>query len=221
MSILTPPPAAPARPPSTVVASVVPVPLVLAGRAPARIEVDIITFHGLRDAKDHFAVRLGNPQRRTPPLVRVHSECVTGDVFGSQRCDCGPQLAESLRRLDEVGGYLLYLRQEGRGIGLSAKLAAYALQDEGHDTYAANRLLGRDADERDYRVAADMLRALGVTCIALLSNNPDKRRQLTAAGIEVAEQVRTGVFVVPQNRRYLEAKVRLGGHAIELSQASA
>ena len=117
--------------------------------------------------------------RRGPaPLVRPHSECLTGDVFGSQRCDCGPQLREAVERIADSGGFLLYLRQEGRGIGLYAKLDAYALQDTGLDTYEANLALGHGEDERSYLVAAQMLHALGVSRVALLSNNPDKARQL-------------------------------------------
>jgi GTP cyclohydrolase II len=178
----------------------------------------IHSFDGLRDGKEHFAVKLGDPSA-DPPLVRLHSECVTGDVFGSARCDCGPQLREAVRRLHERGGYLLYLRQEGRGIGLYRKLDAYRLQELGHDTYAANRALGHDDDERDYGAAADMLTALGVRRIVLLSNNPDKRIQLEAAGIAVEANEPTGVFVGVHNRRYLEAKVRHTGHTIELAAA--
>ena len=116
-----------------------------------------------------------------PPLVRIHSECFTGDVLGSERCDCGPQLLEAVRRIAQVGGLLLYLRQEGRGIGLYAKLDAYALQDAGLDTYEANLALGYREDARNYTVAAQMLGALGLDRVALLSNNPDKAAQLDAA----------------------------------------
>ena len=116
----------------------------------------------------------------------MHSECLTGDVLGSDRCDCGPQLRESVERVAAAGGLLLYLRQEGRGIGLYAKLDAYALQDDGLDTYDANLALGYGADERDYTVAAQMLLALGVDRVALLTNNPDKVHQLERLGIEVA-----------------------------------
>ncbi|GAA4691832.1 GTP cyclohydrolase II [Nocardioides conyzicola] len=174
----------------------------------------VVSFDGLVDGREHVALRLG-PAVRREPLVRLHSECLTGDVFGSARCDCGPQLRESLERVAEAGGYLLYLRQEGRGIGLSAKLDAYALQDAGLDTYEANVALGYGEDERDYTVAAQMLQALGERRVALLTNNPDKGRQLAALGIDVTRLVPTGVHRSASNARYLAAKVRhghLNGH---------
>src|SRR5690349_18152951 len=121
----------------------------------------VFTFTGLSDGKEHLAWGLGDFQAAEVPLVRAHSECLTGDVFGSARCDCGPQLREAVERIATTGGYLLYLRQEGRGIGLYAKLDAYALQDTGLDTYAANRALGHADDERDYTAAAEMLSTLG------------------------------------------------------------
>ncbi|MFC6341566.1 GTP cyclohydrolase II, partial [Nocardioides hankookensis] len=161
------------------------------------------------DGREHLALRLG-PAVRRDPLVRVHSECLTGDVLGSARCDCGPQLRESVERIADVGGYLLYLRQEGRGIGLYAKLDAYALQDDGLDTYEANVALGYGEDERDYTVAAQMLEALGERRVALLTNNPDKAGQLAALGIDVVRRVPTAVHRSASNARYLEAKVRHG-----------
>ncbi|NUO57695.1 MAG: GTP cyclohydrolase II [Hamadaea sp.] len=172
----------------------------------------VFSFTGLVDAKEHVALRLGTIPAGTPPLVRPHSECLTGDVFGSQRCDCGPQLRESAERITAAGGYLLYLRQEGRGIGLYAKLEAYTLQDAGLDTYQANLALGHAEDERDYTVAAQMLHALGADRIALLSNNPDKAEQLGRLGIAVTEHVATGVHLSPANAGYLAAKAKLGGH---------
>lgn len=175
----------------------------------------IYSFHGLSDGKEHVALRFGEGAADAP-LVRVHSECMTGDVLGSARCDCGPQLQESLLRLHEQGGYLLYLRQEGRGIGLYAKLDAYRLQEQGHDTYAANRALGHGDDERDYTAAAEMLKALGLSRITLITNNPDKRAQLEALGIDVAAVRPTGVHAGHHNRRYLEAKVRHTRHTIVL-----
>jgi GTP cyclohydrolase II len=174
----------------------------------------LFTFDGLADGGEHIALRIGSPA--DVPLVRVHSECLTGDVFGSQRCDCGPQLHEAVRRVDAAGGYLLYLRQEGRGIGLYAKLDAYALQDTGLDTYAANVALGYGEDERDYTVAAQMLTALGVPAVALLSNNPDKAAQLEALGIDVVDRVPTAVHRSAANARYLAAKVDHADHTLDL-----
>jgi GTP cyclohydrolase II len=203
--------------PKAAVRTTVQVPLVLQdGRTVAS---ELTTFCGLRDGLEHVALRLGQPS--AAPLVRVHSECLTGDVLGSARCDCGPQLHEALRRLDRTGGYLLYMRQEGRGIGLYSKLDAYRLQELDFDTYAANRALGRADDERDYGAAADMLAALGLARITLLSNNPDKRAQLVAAGITVEAMVPTGVYVGPHNRQYLEAKVRQSLHTLDLGAEGA
>jgi GTP cyclohydrolase II len=183
----------------------------------------VFSFKGLVDGREHLAFALGD--RIVPhsadgsrvPLIRPHSECLTGDVFGSERCDCGPQLREAVERIAEAGGYLLYLRQEGRGIGLYSKLEAYALQDTGIDTYDANLALGHDEDERSYIVAAQMLDALGVSRVALLSNNPDKTRQLRSCGVTIVEQVPTAVYLSASNHRYLETKARRGRHTLELS----
>src|SRR3954468_2774254 len=163
----------------------------------------VMSFTGLVDGAEHLALQLGDPT--DVPLVRPHSECLTGDVFGSQRCDCGPQLREAVERIATAGGYLLYLRQEGRGIGLYDKLDAYALQDTGLDTYEANLALGHAADERDYTAAAQMLRALGVPTLSLLSNNPDKAAQLRRLGLTVAEWVPTGLHLSESNAGYLSA----------------
>jgi GTP cyclohydrolase II len=173
----------------------------------------VTTFHGLVDGREHLALGLG--PATAVPLVRPHSECLTGDVFGSQRCDCGPQLREAVQRIAETGGYVLYLRQEGRGIGLYDKLDAYALQDTGLDTYEANLALGHAPDERDYTVAAQMLRALGIGTVALLSNNPDKAAQLDRLGILVVHRVPTAVHLSAANLRYLSAKARRGLHTLE------
>jgi GTP cyclohydrolase II len=149
----------------------------------------------------------------------LHSECLTGDVFGSQRCDCGLQLNEAIEKLSEEGGYLLYLRQEGRGIGLYAKIEAYLLQTAGLDTFEANERLGFGDDERNYRCAAEMLCALGVKRIRLLTNNPDKVRQLVAFGIDVVATVPTGVYVNQHNREYLRAKAGKGQHSFSPADA--
>jgi GTP cyclohydrolase II len=187
-------------------------------RIPLRLADDysttatVVTFTGLADAQQHVALELGRPAAARLPLVRLHSECLTGDVFGSQRCDCGPQLREAIERITNHGGYLLYLRQEGRGIGLYDKLDAYALQDRGLDTYDANLALGHRADERDYTSAAQMLHALGANRIALLSNNPDKGAQLARLGITIARQVPTALHLTETNAAYLTTKAGRGGH---------
>ncbi|MEV6956631.1 GTP cyclohydrolase II [Streptomyces sp. NPDC051183] len=179
-------------------------------------EGQVVTFHGLVDGAEHLAIVLGDPDRASRPLVRLHSECLTGDVFGSARCDCGPQLREGVEKITDQGGILLYLRQEGRGIGLYRKLDAYALQDQGLDTYAANTALGLPEDARDYTAAAQMLTALRVREIDLLTNNPDKADQLRGRGIAVRDQVPTGVFATADNLRYLRAKVEHTRHTIHL-----
>jgi GTP cyclohydrolase II len=173
------------------------------------------TFKGLKDSGEHIAIAFqGDPTKI--PLVRIHSECLTGDVFGSAKCDCGEQLQEAMDKISLEGGVLIYLRQEGRGIGLYNKLDAYALQSNGLDTYEANRRLGFDDDHRDYAVAGQILKAMGIRTIRLLSNNPDKQKQLEKTGIEVKAVVSTGVFVNDKNRGYLEAKVSHTGHTIDL-----
>lgn len=187
----------------------------------------VFSFDGLVDSREHLAFALGDrtvllrADERSVPLIRPHSECLTGDVFGSERCDCGPQLREAVERIADVGGYVLYLRQEGRGIGLYSKLEAYALQDAGADTYEANLALGHGEDERSYLAAAQMLHALGASTVALLSNNPDKARQLRSWGVTVVEQVPTGVHLSDANQRYLETKAGRGRHTLDLSAASA
>jgi GTP cyclohydrolase II len=184
-----------------------------------RTTAEVITFDGLVDGKEHLALALGDAFGATVPLVRPHSECLTGDVFGSERCDCGPQLREAVERIAGVGGFLLYLRQEGRGIGLYSKLDAYALQDLGMDTYEANRALGHADDERDYTAAAQMLTALGVGTVDLLTNNPDKPAQLRSSGVDVRAVVPTEVHASDANVRYLQAKVAHTAHTIDLPLA--
>lgn len=179
-------------------------------------ESEVVSFDGLADDREHVALLFGGAPAGPAPMVRLHSECLTGDVLGSQRCDCGPQLRESVERLSDAGGVLLYLRQEGRGIGLYAKLEAYQLQDGGLDTYQANLALGYGADERDYTVAAQMLEALGLRAVTLLTNNPDKVAQLTALGIDVVRQVPTWVHLNGDNAAYLAAKAEVGAHTLDL-----
>ncbi|MFL6740579.1 MAG: GTP cyclohydrolase II [Sphingomicrobium sp.] len=175
-------------------------------------DTQIVAFRAEDDGQDHVALVVGAFGGK-PPMVRLHSECLTGDVFGSLKCDCGPQLKEALRIIGEAGGgVLLYLRQEGRGIGLANKLRAYALQDRGLDTVDANRRLGFGDDERDYAHAAAMLRALGIDRVRLLTNNPNKVAGLGAAGIEVVERVAHHMPANPHNADYLATKRRKSGH---------
>jgi GTP cyclohydrolase II len=177
-------------------------------------DTEIIAFRSAEEAVEHVALVVGSPNGR-PPLVRLHSECLTGDVFGSLKCDCGPQLDTALRLIAEEGwGILLYLRQEGRGIGLINKLRAYALQDQGFDTVDANLRLGFAIDERDFGVAARMLALLGQERIRLLTNNPAKVAGLRAAGIDVVDQVPHRMASNPHNAGYLATKRDRTGHAL-------
>jgi GTP cyclohydrolase II len=174
------------------------------------------------DRREHVALTTGfepgTAREDEAVLVRLHSECLTGDVFGSQRCDCGEQLEDSMRFLREQGrGVLLYLRQEGRGIGLANKISAYALQEEGLDTVQANLALGLPEDARDYRVAAEMLLDLGVHRAALLTNNPAKIEGLRSHGIEVVERLPVPVEPNPYNLRYLRTKKEKLGHLFPAS----
>ena len=172
----------------------------------------MVAFRDPASGEEHVALVIGAFGGR-PPLIRLHSECLTGDVFGSLKCDCGPQLKEALRILGaEGGGVLLYLRQEGRGIGLANKLRAYALQDRGLDTVEANRRLGFADDERDYGMAAAMLRALGIDRVRVLTNNPNKNAGLEQEGIEVVERVAHHMPTNPHNADYLATKHKKSGH---------
>ncbi len=174
----------------------------------------IVAFRASDDGQEHVALVIGAFAGQ-PPLVRLHSECLTGDVFGSLKCDCGPQLREALHIIGEHGGgVLLYLRQEGRGIGLANKIRAYALQDRGLDTVEANRRLGFVDDARDYGHAAAMLRSLGISEVRLLTNNPDKMAGLEAAGIKVVERVSHQMPANPHNADYLATKRKRSGHLL-------
>ena len=178
-------------------------------------EFRIRVFQDKESGLDHVALTLGDMSGPDPVIVRMHSECLTGDVFGSVRCDCGPQLNAAIREITEHGwGCLLYLRQEGRGIGLHAKIQAYNLQDHGADTLDANLMLGHPADARDYRIAAEMLRAVGISDVCLLTNNPDKVEQLQNHGIVVTKQMPLIVGINEDNRSYIETKVERMGHQI-------
>ena len=177
-------------------------------------KAEIVAFRHVADAAEHVALIIGAPDG-TPPLVRLHSECLTGDVLGSLKCDCGPQLAGALDAMAHANwGILLYLRQEGRGIGLINKLRAYALQDQGFDTVDANLRLGFAIDERDFRVAARMLTLLGQREVRLLTNNPQKVSGLAAAGVAVVERVPHKMGENPHNSAYLATKRDRTGHAL-------
>ena len=176
----------------------------------------IQVFHEDATGLDHVALTLGDMQGPDPVLVRIHSECLTGDVFNSTRCDCGPQLHAALDAIVEKGwGVLVYLRQEGRGIGLHAKIQAYHLQDEGADTLDANLMLGLPADGRTYTVAGEILNVLGIESVDLLTNNPEKVTQLEQQGINVAKRTPLIVGVTEQNRTYLATKRERMGHLID------
>jgi len=175
-------------------------------------------FIVFRDAMgdSQVAVIVGKPDLTRPVPVRLHSACLTGDVFGSRRCDCGDQLRLALAKLEHLGGgIILYLPQEGRGLGLANKMRTYQLQDEGLDTFDANTTLGFDDDERDYGVAGAMLRMLSCTRVVLLTNNPAKLDGLTAAGIEVTSRMQLEVAINPDNHRYMIAKAARSGHKLE------
>ena len=179
------------------------------------VAAEFVTFHGLADAQEHLAIVF--PHTDEIPLVRIHSECLTGDLFHSERCDCGRQLDETKLLLAARGGVLLYLRQEGRGIGLYSKLDAYKLQTEkGYDTYQANAALNLPEDARTYDVAAAMLKAMGITEVRLITNNPLKTKGLREAGIAIHSVVPTSTYVTPENRTYLCAKVEKTGHTLKL-----
>jgi GTP cyclohydrolase II len=183
-------------------------------------------FCVFRDAvgSSPVAIILGEPDFAKPVNVRVHSACLTGDVFGSRRCDCGAQLKLAMAQLSEAGGgIVLYLEQEGRGLGLANKMRAYMLQDDGLDTMDANMMLGFDDDERNYGVAARMLQMIGATRVQLLTNNPAKLEALSEGGVEVCARIPLHTEINPENRRYLAAKAARAGHWLEdmLEPASA
>lgn len=163
--------------------------------------------------EEHYAVEIGNPDRSQPVLTRLHSSCFTGDLLGSLKCDCGPQLRAALAQMGAEGaGILLYLNQEGRGIGLANKMRAYALQDQGFDTVEANHRLGFEDDERDFRIGSDILRRLGFSSIRLMTNNPAKVDRMIENGIAVTERVPLKVGHNPHNHGYLQTKAEKSGH---------
>jgi GTP cyclohydrolase II len=165
--------------------------------------------------EEHYAIEIGRPDRGQPVLARLHSACFTGDVLGSMKCDCGPQLRAALAQMGAEGaGVLLYLNQEGRGIGLANKMRAYSLQDQGFDTVEANHRLGFDDDERDFRIGADILRRMGFSSVRLLTNNPRKLAMMQGCGLSVAERVPLKVGQTAQNAGYLATKAAKSGHLL-------
>ena len=181
-------------------------------------EFQLVYYDNTLDDKAHLAFYMGELSAGEDIIVRLHSECLTGDIFGSRRCDCGEQLDRSLQHIAEAGqGLLVYLRQEGRGIGLLEKIRAYNLQDAGHDTVDANLLLGHQADERDYTVAVHILKDLGIKSVQLITNNPVKINALEEAGIKVNNRVKLDNFVNSENSRYLLTKAQRMNHMLPLT----
>jgi GTP cyclohydrolase II len=181
-------------------------------------EFQLCLYQTNRDDKEHLALVMGEVAGPAGVLVRVHSECFTGDVLRSRRCDCGAQLHRAMLRIAEAGaGMVIYLRQEGRGIGLLNKLRAYNLQDAGYDTVDANLILGHQADERDYTVAARILQDWGVRSISLMTNNPAKIESLRQLGVQVTERVPLQGEVYPDNASYLRTKAERMRHWLMLS----
>jgi GTP cyclohydrolase II len=193
--------------------------VVAVAKLPSRFgDFRVVAFWNNRDQKDHLAIVHGDVLGAEEVATRLHSECLTGDVLGSLRCDCRDQLETALTRIGALErGVVLYLRQEGRGIGLANKIRAYALQDRGLDTVEANLALGFRDDERDYAVAAHMLLSLGIGSIQLMTNNPDKVNQLQKYGVKVASRLPHLLPPNPHNRFYLETKARRSGHFIDFS----
>jgi 3,4-dihydroxy 2-butanone 4-phosphate synthase / GTP cyclohydrolase II len=182
-------------------------------------DFNMTVFRHLSDDAEHFILEK-RPFHGAAPLVRVHSECITGDLFGSLKCDCGEQLHQSLHAISREGGVLIYLRQEGRGIGLANKLKAYALQEQGFDTVEANRQLGLPVDSRDYEVAFEILKYLGIERIRLLTNNPEKIAALSGYGVVIEERISLESLPTEENLSYLKTKQEKLGHWLQLKGES-
>jgi 3,4-dihydroxy 2-butanone 4-phosphate synthase/GTP cyclohydrolase II len=180
-------------------------------------DFNIIPFRQLSNGQEHVVLKKGTWEKDEPILVRVHSSCVTGDIFGSLRCECGDQLHHAMEMIEKEGkGVIVYMNQEGRGIGLMNKIKAYALQEQGMDTVDANIHLGFDADERDYGVGASILREIGVSKMRLITNNPVKRIGLEGYGLEIVENVPIEVGINPYNEKYMRTKKERMGHDLKL-----
>ncbi len=189
---------------------------IAAARVPLAVgESRVHVFRPTDGGEEHFAIEIGSPNRDEPVLSRLHSACFTGDLIGSLKCDCGPQLRTALAQIGETGsGVLLYMNQEGRGIGLANKLRAYALQDQGFDTVEANHRLGFEDDERDFRLGAEILKRLGFGSVRLLTNNPRKVEMMSDCGLTVTERVPLKVGETDENRVYLATKAAKSGHLL-------
>ncbi|WP_425051292.1 GTP cyclohydrolase II [Psychromarinibacter sp. S121] len=190
---------------------------VISGRVPMAVSEAgrVHVFRPDNGAEEHYAVEIGRPPRDKPVLARLHSACFTGDVLGSLKCDCGPQLRAAMAQMGEEGaGVLLYLNQEGRGIGLANKMRAYSLQDQGFDTVEANHRLGFEDDERDFRIGADILKRMGFGEVRLLTNNPKKVAMMEGHGVAVTERVPLQVGLNPLNAKYLDTKAKKSGHIL-------
>lgn len=190
---------------------------IVTGRVPLAVceQARVHVFRPTDGSEEHIACEIDRPARDKPVLARLHSACFTGDVLGSLKCDCGAQLQAALKQMGEEGaGVLLYLNQEGRGIGLANKMRAYALQDQGFDTVEANHRLGFEDDERDFRTGADILKRLGFGAVRLLTNNPAKVAMMQAQGIDVVERVPLKVGLNPLNAKYLDVKAKKSGHIL-------
>jgi 3,4-dihydroxy 2-butanone 4-phosphate synthase/GTP cyclohydrolase II len=180
----------------------------------------VIAYKSTTDPDEHLAMVMGDVATDEPVLVRVHSQCLTGDVFHSERCDCGEQIEIAMKRIaDEGRGVVLYMRQEGRGIGIHNKIKAYALQDKGMDTVEANLLLGFKADQRDYGIGAQILADLGIRNMRLMTNNPKKMSGLESYGLTITEQLPITTQPNPHNRRYLQTKQKKLGHLLTITDA--
>ncbi|MEM6578579.1 MAG: GTP cyclohydrolase II [Pseudomonadota bacterium] len=191
--------------------------LVAAARVPLSVSQAgrVHVFRPEDGGEEHYAVEIGAPDRAAPVLARLHSACFTGDVLGSLKCDCGPQLQAALAKMGQEGaGVLLYLNQEGRGIGLANKMRAYALQDQGFDTVEANHRLGFEDDERDFRIGAELLKKMGFSQVRLMTNNPNKITMMESQGLEVTDRVPLKVGEGALNRAYLATKAKKSGHLL-------
>lgn len=174
-----------------------------------------------QDDKEHFSLHTGDLNGATDVLIRIHSECLTGDLLGSERCDCGPQLHLAMQKITDHGrGLIIYLRQEGRGIGLNDKLRAYNLQDAGYDTVEANLLLGREVDERDYSIAAAIINKLGIRTVQMMTNNLDKLDALESCGIRVTSRIPLETGWTEENKHYLQTKADRMNHQLHLDASN-